>query len=329
MNSLNSYNSNLNKGKVPLLSVLVAGNKITPNVVGSTYYFYVKTNTTFSINKSIPIDFTLVSGGGGCGTAITGNAGNGGGGGHVLNRYGYTYPANTPIFTKVGIGGTGIGQTFNTSTTNYNTIISNNLDTYISTSGTVETTINTTNFVSYGGGANNAGSGASYPAMGGGGSAGGLYNSSFPKIGIGGGGGGQTVITSAGTTNIPGNAGTGNTINSGGKGGDGQTGVDGMYYGGGGGGGSFTSGNTTSDGRGGNGGGQNGSYSNLAPLPSTNTRQTGYYKVNGVQVATRSGATGEQGGGAGGVHSDGTVYDNAIRGTVGAPGIIIVRFKYP
>lgn len=329
MNSFNSYNSNLNKSKVPPLSVLVNGGKISPNVVGSTYYFYVKTNTTFSINKSIPIDFTLVSGGGGCGTAVTTSAGNGGGGGHVLNRYGYTYSANTPIYTKVGIGGTGINQNFNSTTTNYATIVSDNLNTYISTAGTVGTTINTTNFLSFGGGANTAGSGFTYPGMGGGGSTGGVYNEVSGRVGIGGGGGGQTVITSGGTTQIRGNNGSGNTPTSGGKGGDGQTGVDGIYYGGGGGGGYFTSGNTTSDGQGGNGGGQNGSYSNSAPAPSTNTRQTGYYKVNVAQVATRKGDTGEQGGGAGGVYSDGTIYGNVSNGTVGAPGIIIVRFKYP
>lgn len=333
MNSFNSYNSNLNKSKlpppVPPPNVYVTGNKITPNVVGSIYYFYVKTNTTFSIDKSIPIDFTLVSGGGGCGTAVTASAGNGGGGGHVLNRYGYTYAANTPIYTKVGIGGTGINQTFNSFTpTNYSTIVGNDLNTYISTAGTVASAINTTDFMSFGGGANGAGSGFTYPGMGGGGSTGGVYNN-VGRVGIGGGGGGQTVITSVGTTQIRGNNGSGNTTTSGGKGGDGQTGVDGIYYGGGGGGGYFTSGNTTSDGQGGNGGGQNGSYSNSAPSPSTNTRQTGYYKVNGAQVATRTGATGEQGGGAGGVYSDGTVYGNVTNGTVGAPGIIIVRFKYP
>ena len=246
----------------------------------------------------------------------------------MVTCYGYTYAANTPIYTNVGVGGTGIGNNFNNLTTGF-TVEIKKLDTYISTGGTTGTTINTTDFFSFGGGANFGANGYSYNAMGGTGSTGGILNVTYPRFGLGGGGGAQTVITSGGTTHIRGNNGTGNALNSAGCGGDGQTGVDGMYYGGGGGGAHTTTANTTSDGRGGNGGGQNGSYSYSAETTTSNTKQTGYYKVNNAQVVTRSGATGEQGGGAGGVYSDGTVYGSATNGTVGAPGIIIVRFKYP
>jgi hypothetical protein len=134
MNSLNSYNSNLNKGKnvAPPLQIMVNNQlqNITPS--SGVYTVYLKSSTTFSINKSLPIDITLVSGGGGSGTGNSNICGAGGGGGHVFNYYGYNVTTSQPYYFNIGKGGTAINGYTNGTYSN-----KASLDTYIKMSNSL------------------------------------------------------------------------------------------------------------------------------------------------------------------------------------------------
>ena len=153
MNSFNSYNANLNKGKKPSLQIKINGSiqNITPTA--GIYTAYIKSSTTFSINKSLPIDVTLVSGGGGCGVGNGGFSG-GGGGGHVFNYYGYNITETNTYYFNIGTGGTAINP-YTAGTYSNKTL----LDTYMKITNSSGATMTdsasnflTTNFATYGGG---------------------------------------------------------------------------------------------------------------------------------------------------------------------------------
>lgn len=333
MNSFNSYNANLNKRKnVTALQIMV--NNQLQNIIPTSgvYTLYLKSTATFSINKSIPIDFTLVSGGGGCGTGNGGICGAGGGGGHVFNYYGYNVTASTAYYFNIGTGGTAINGYTSGSYSNKTL-----LDTYIkmtNSSGATAQDSNsnllTTTFSTYGGGGGQGYGGRWWDGMGGNGSLsqGGL-STTITNYAPGGGGGVQTVIKSGTRTNNSGNKGSNSISTSGGAGGEGHTGIDNNYYGGGGAGGAM--GTTNPGAIGGKGGGQNGNN-------FTASTPTGRYNINGTPyvLPPRTGAIGEQGGGGGGVVTNSTGYNvvqtpetNFVIGTTGAEGIAIIKIKYP
>jgi len=309
--------------------IRVGGTPITPNVSARTYTFYLKSNNYFTIDKNVNINYTLVSGGGGPGTAVSSRPGIGGGGGHVLNCYGDPYTANTQLFATIGIGGTAIGN----DTHQLNITGIPEMNTKLSSGSYSGTVLNTTNFTVYGGGSGATTSGINYPGQYGTGSNGGIYSGTLDNTLVvpGSGGGGLTTITITNgvgaTLQTRGNAGGNATSTSSGNGGAGQTGIDGIIYGGGGGSAFRTTTGTNNGGLGGFGGGQNGSYAS-----GSRTTLTGAYRINSTTTTTTlTGALGEQGGAVGGVFTDNITYFNVSPTNIRVPsaGIAIVQFTYP
>ena len=330
MNSFNSYNANLTKGKNIPLKIMVNNQvqNITPS--SGVYTIYIKSSTTFSINKSLPIDFTLVSGGGGSGTGNGDICGAGGGGGHVFNYYGYNVTNAQSYYFNIGAGGTAINGYTNGTYSNKPF-----LDTYIKMTNSLGNTAQdsssnllTTTFSTYGGGGGQGYGGGWWDGMGGAGSDKGL-STTIQNYAPGGGGGTQTVIINGIRTNNRGNKGGNSSATSGGAGGAGHTGIDNNYYGGGGAGGA-TGGRSNPGATGGIGGGQNGNN------VTANTPR-GKYNINGTFVdVPRNGAIGEQGGGGGGGVTNTTGYTvvstpaaGFVTGATGAEGIAIIKIKYP
>lgn len=325
MNSFNSMHHNLAAKKYQQLVVSVSGSAISPIISGNTYTFYIYQNSNFTINKSININYTIVSGGGGVGAAVSARSGPGGGGGHVLNCYGYPYTAGTTLYATIGVGGTGINSG---AQSNLYQTGSPGMDTKITTTSPNGSILNSTNFTSYGGGGGGSVSGSNFIAQLGSGSNGGFYVNNTGTYAPGGGGGGLTTIINGITAQYRGYTGGNATSTSAGSGGTGQLGIDGVYYGGGGGGGFNLANGTNTEGIGGIGGGQNGSYSSF-----NKTAITGAYHIIGTTyITTRTGNTpGEQGGGGGGCYVDGITYlsGSLTRIPVPSPGIAVIQFNWP
>lgn len=272
-------------------------------------------NGTFNFNYDLLMDYTLVAGGGGGGLwSITGSSGTpGGGGGHVINTNASRVVTKNNFSLVVGTGGLG-GYNYSNPLTSIGTIGTNS-----SIVGTLSAFNISTNNSIYSG---QGGRGAVNISWEGGGGPGGNITSAnggvittvppfvSPYNGTGGGGGTLTLVNSSNTivTTIIGGIGLGNQLSSGGNGGSGQQGIDGIYYSGGGGGGGANL-STMFKGLGGNGGGGNGTQNN--PLT---------FAQNGQSPGAGGGGSNKVGG---------TPEPQPPLPGNGANGIIIIRFTNP
>jgi len=271
-------------------------------------------NGTFNFNYDLLMEYTLVGGGGGGGlwSIGTSNGSPGGGGGHIINTNSPRVVSKDIFSLVVGSGGPG-GNNYGSQFTSIGTIGSNS-----SMVGTFTSFYISTNNSGYSG---QGGRGAINVSWEGGGGLGDNVTSanggivvavvgSPPYNGTGGAGGSLTLVNSSNAivTTILGETGFNNQIMSGGNGGAGNQGIDGLYYGGGGGGGGA---NLTSmfKGFGGNGGGGDGT------------------QINPLEAAENGKLPGGGGGGS-----------NAVGGLPqpqpplpgnGANGIIIINFTNP
>lgn len=284
------------------------------NTITITY----NSNSDFIFNYDLYIKFTLVGGGGSGANGYNTNTGtSGGGGGEILNSdVGWNMKSDT---WEITIGSGQTGSNTNTTpnpanqppslTTASNSLI-NAISHYITTNSTLVTNDNPnyaggggqmkSNYTYYGGGGVNNNSTSAN---------GGLSDWSGGGLGSGGGAGGSLrKINQSGTiTYNIGHPGSNSSVDVGGNGGAGQTGIDGTSYGGGGGGGS--GGTTSSGGSGGSGGGGAGGNSTTP--------------TSGTDGATNTGG----GGGGGYVTSSTPPYPTATGD--GADGVVILQISPP
>ena len=271
----------------------ISGNNYTLTNEGNYYLLYFNENGSFTALKNIGVQFTLVGGGGGGATTTSYNCGySAGGGGHILTSTSQdtriTLTSQQVWNIEIGSGGA-FGSRGNPNGNLRNGQIGT--DTIIKSNGT--TLYKTTNSSYSGGG----GIGVyQFSTTGGGGpgnnttSASGGEMSYVNNFQTAGGGAGGTLTYIDDTNVILGGIGSIPTPQSGGKGGNGNRGIDGKFYGGGGGGGASNVG-----GLGGSDGGGNGGAGNVDIYATSGQINTGGGGGGGTDPGT-----GEQFSGAGG-----------------------------